>query len=239
MAKGGQVEVLHPRWPAGRTIEQQCAQQAFWTAQGQCTLNMLAHMLTNKVSDQCEILLKPSRGVRTTKEIQAGELALLPEGKVLFYPEDKKAAALSAGAVRVDFDPASSHGRSRPDATDGLVAVAPRAGMDSASPWWFVSTTKEPSEANVELIMYKVTSVAACDPVSSLVPKGRIAQSAARGLVADDAFTTSVSLPLLVNPGALAAGTLLKRYAPKKQEDPKDPKAITPAQVAKRAKLSG
>ena len=45
----------------------------------------------------------------------------------------------------------------------------------------------------------------------------------------------------MVNVCALAAGTVLKRYMPSQQGEPedKDPKAITVAHVAKRAKLSG
>ena len=57
------------------------------------------------------------------------------------------------------------------------------------------------------------------------------------GLVAEDVRSTSVLVPVLVNTCALVAGTVLKRFA-ERPEKPKDPKAITAAHVAKRAKLS-
>ena len=61
------LEVPHPRWPTGRIMDQRVIHQAYWTSQGQCALGMLAHSLKNKVSDQCEILLKPSRSVRVKR----------------------------------------------------------------------------------------------------------------------------------------------------------------------------
>ena len=61
----------------------------------------------------------------------------------------------------------------------------------------------------------------------------------AAGLVTEDVRSSSVLVPVLVNKCALAAGTVLKRFAPPKPEKARDPKAITVAHVAKRAKLSG
>ena len=110
--------------------------------------------------------------------------------------------------------------------------------MESASPWWFVTTTKEASEANVEIVSYKVTNVAGVDPVSS---SSSIALAAGADLVTQEVCSTWVHVPVMVNVCALAAGTVLKRYMPSRQgeTETKDPKAITVAHVAKRAKLSG
>ena len=88
-SKAGSVEVLHPKWLEGRILEQKAARQAFCAAQSQCAMGMLALSLTNRVSDQCEILLKQFKGVRAAKDVQAGGLALLPEGKVVYYPADR------------------------------------------------------------------------------------------------------------------------------------------------------
>ena len=109
--------------------------------------------------------------------------------------------------------------------------------MESASPWWFVTTTKEASEANVEIVSYKVTNVAGVDPVTS---SSKIALAAGADIVTEEVCSTCVHVPVMVNVCALAAGTVLKRYMPsnKEQED-KEPKAMTVAQVAKRARLSG
>ena len=52
-------------------------------------LHVLSTMLVNEVSDQCDVIAKPSRGVRLKTEVKAGGLALLPEGKVVFYQEEK------------------------------------------------------------------------------------------------------------------------------------------------------
>ena len=90
VAKPGNLEVFHPKWPEGRILEQTAARRAFYAAQGQCAIGMLALSLTNRVSDQCDILLKPVKVVRAKKEVPAGGLALLPEGKVVYYPGDKK-----------------------------------------------------------------------------------------------------------------------------------------------------
>ena len=59
------------------------------------------------------------------------------------------------------------------------------------------------------------------------------------GLVTQDVRSTTVLVPVLVNKCALAAGTVLKRFAPSRQVKASDPKAITAAHVAKKAKLSG
>ena len=95
----------------------------------------------------------------------------------------------------------------------------------------------------MEIQQYKVTNVAACDVMSmsegqEVRIQKRLAHAGARGILADDALTTSIVLPLLVNTSALAAGTMLKRYTPKTEAKEKEPKAITSALVAKRMKLS-
>ena len=59
------------------------------------------------------------------------------------------------------------------------------------------------------------------------------------GLVTQDVRSTSVLVPVLVNKCALAAGTVLKRHRATAAVKASDPKAITAAHVAKRAKLSG
>ena len=71
-------------------------------ALGQGALGTLAHSLTNEVWDQCDIVLRPTRCVRLKKNVKLGELAMLPEGKVVFYPAEKTSAALGAGAVHLE-----------------------------------------------------------------------------------------------------------------------------------------
>ena len=230
LSKGSQEEVLHPKWPSGRMILGPSVQQAYWVALGQGALCTLANSLTNKVSDQCDILLKPSRGVRLKEDVKLGGLALLPEGKVMFYSADKASAALEAGAVALEMEMETGVGGSA-----GVVAVAPAVAMQTASPWWFVSTTKEASEANVEVVFFKVTNVAGVDPVQRI----GIAPSMVSGLVTEDVRSTRVQVPVLVNLCALAAGTVLRRFVPSRKCAAKDPKAITVASVAKKAKLSG
>ena len=105
---------------------------------------------------------------------------------MVYYPQEKREAALTAGAVVLDFDPAPRGFGA--DGAEGLVAVAPAGGMEYASPWWLVQTTREASEANVEILQHKVTSVAACDVVSmSAGPEARIkkrlAHAGARGIL--------------------------------------------------------
>ena len=124
---------------------------------------------------------------------------------------------------------------SDPGGGDGVVAVAPTTSMQCASPWWFVTTTKEASEANVEVVFFQVSNVAGVDPVK----RTGTTPSMVGGLVIEDVRTTLVRVPVLVNLCALAAGTVLKRHGPKREQPEKDPKAITVNQVAKRAKLSG
>ena len=126
---------------------------------------------------------------------------------------------------------------------DGVLAVAPASGMDTASPWWYVGRTSLASEANVEIVTYRVVLMGAADPldlqadpVASLVPNNRLAITAAQGLVAAEAIQVSVLVPLLVNPRALAAGASLKRYVERQEVGTKAPQAITAAHVAKRAK---
>ena len=148
-SKSSQAEVSHPRWPSGRVIDQEQTRHAYWVALGQGALCTLAASLTNEVSNQCDILLKPSRCVRLKEEVKAGGLALLPEGKVVFYPAEKTTAALGAGAVHLQLGV-----KDGPSGSDGAVAVAPAQSMESASPWWFVTTTKEASEANVEIVSF-------------------------------------------------------------------------------------
>ena len=63
--------------------------------------------------------------------------------------------------------------------------------------------------------------------------------TAVGGLLTADVQSSWVHVPVLVNKCALAAGTVLKRFVPPRQVEAKDPKAITVAHVAKRAKLSG
>ena len=52
-------------------------------------LHVLGELVGVRVSDQCDILLKPSRMLRITKDLAAGELALIAEGKVVAYPDDE------------------------------------------------------------------------------------------------------------------------------------------------------
>ena len=153
---------------------------------------------------------------------------MLPEGKVVFYSAEKASAALGAGAVRLELEVESGLG-------GGVVAVAPVSSMQSASPWWFVTDTKEASEANVAEVFFKVSNVAGVDPVTL----GSKISALSAGLVTQDVRSTTVLVPVLVNKCALAAGTVLKRFAPPRQVKASDPKAITAAHVAKRAKLSG
>ena len=58
MSKSSHVEVLHPRWPAGRIVDQNGFRQAFWVAQGQCDVSMLRQLrsgFAQAVTDQrCE-----------------------------------------------------------------------------------------------------------------------------------------------------------------------------------------
>ena len=75
---------MHPRWPTGRVIRKPEMQLAYWAALGQGALHTLADALTNKVFDQREILRRPTRCVRLKVDVKVGELALLPEGKVIF-----------------------------------------------------------------------------------------------------------------------------------------------------------
>ena len=103
LGKGSRAEVSHPRWPSERLIDQKHVRQAYWVALGQGALCTLAHPLTNEVSDQCDILLRPSRCVRLKKDVKLGELALLPEGRVVFYPAEKTLAAPGAGAVHLEL----------------------------------------------------------------------------------------------------------------------------------------
>ena len=153
---------------------------------------------------------------------------MLPEGKVVVYTAEKVSNALGAGAVRLEV------GVERcPDGTGDVVTVSPALGMHGACPWWFVTDTKVASEANVAEVIFKVANVAGVDPVKH----GGGISALAAGLVAEDVRSTSVLVPILVNTCALAAGTVLKRFAVR-TEKPKDPKAITAAQVAKRARLS-
>ena len=154
----------------------------------------------------------------------------MPEGKVVFYSAEKAETALGTGAVRLELGLESG-----PDGSGAAVAVAPAASMQSASPWWFVTDTKEASEANVAEVLFKVTNVAGVDPVAL----GSGISALAAGLVTEDVRSSSVLVPVVVNKCALAAGTVLKRFAPPKPEKARDPKAITVAHVAKRAKLSG
>ena len=227
--KAGEVEVVHPRWPSGRCLEQRSVQQTLWAALGQCALHSLSASLTNSVSDQCEMLLKPQRCVRLKVDVAPGALALLPEGKVMFYPKEKAAAQLKSGAVELKLGGNKTSG---PSGEEGMVAVPLHGGMESAAPWWFVSITREASDANVELVTYRVNQCGACDPM------GPNASMPRTGLAAEEALTTWVNVPVLVNRMALAAGTVLKRFVPKAQDEPKDPKAITVSQVAKRARLN-
>ena len=203
LGKAGEVEVLHPRWPAGRRLQQKSVQQTLWAALGQGALHTLSASLTNSVSDQCEMLLKPQRCVRLKVGVAAGALALLPEGKVVYYPKDKATQALRSGAVELSIGGDSASG---PRGEEGVVAVALNGGMETAAPWWFVTITRVASEANVELVNYRVTQCGACDPVgvNASVPK--------RGLAAEDAKSSWVSVPVLVNRNALVAGTILKRF---------------------------
>ena len=155
---------------------------------------------------------------------------MLPEGAVKFYPADKKADALEA-SVAV-FELPMDNG---PDRTGGLVAVAPSSSMKCTCPWWFVTPTKEASEANVEVVFFQVSNVVGVDPV------GRVGMPASvvGGLVSEEVLNTNVRVPVLVNLCALSAGTVLKRHVPSRQRQTREPKAITVGQVAKRAKLSG
>ena len=230
LSKGTRVEVLHPRWPTGRVIHKPEVQQAYWTALGQCAVHTLSKALTNKVSDQCDILLKPSRGVRLKVDVKQGELALLPEGKVVYYAADKASGALGAGAVRLELGVESGF----EEASGAAVAVAPASSMQSASPWWFVEETRDISEANISEIRFKVSNVAGVDPVSVLPGTFSFMEK----VLADDVHGTVVFVPVLVNKWALAAGTVLKRFVPPRQVEAKDPKAITVAHLAKKAKLS-
>ena len=104
------------------------------------------------------------------------------KGKVVYYPADRKQAALAAGAVRLDLDPTPF------GLGDGVLAIAPASGMDAASPWWYVNTTKLATEANVEIVIYRVVLMGAADPlnlqadpVAPLVPNSRLARTAADG----------------------------------------------------------
>ena len=155
---------------------------------------------------------------------------MLPEGKVMFYSADKAETVLEAGAVALELQMEKG-----PGGSDGVVAVAPASSMQCASPWWFVTTTKEASEANVEVVFFQVSNVAGVDPVS----RAGMTPSMVGGLVTEDVRSTRVRVPVLVNLCALAAGTVLKRHVPSRPRPAKDPKAITVNQVAKRAKLTG
>lgn len=87
----------------------------------------------------------------------------------------------------------------------------------------------------MEVVFFKVTNVAGVDPVQRI----GIAPSMVSGLVTEDVRSTRVQVPVLVNLCALAAGTVLRRFVPSRKGAAKDPKAITVASVAKKAKLSG
>ena len=228
LGKAGEIEVLHPSWPSGQCLKHVSVSQALWVGMGQCALHTLAASLTNSVSDQCEILLKPQRCVRLKQSVAAGAMALLPEGKAVYYTKEKATHALKSGAVELHLGVHTG-----PSGSEGVVAVQPLSGMDSAAPWWFVTTTREASEANVDLVTYRVSQVGGCDPVgkNQALPKD--------GLAAEAAKTFWVEVPVLVNKTALEAGAVLRRYVPRGPEEPKDPKAITVSQVAKRARLTG
>ena len=81
VSKGTKQEVSHPRWPTGRVIQKPEMQQAYWAALGQGALHTLADALTNKVFDQCEILLRPTRCVRLKVDVKVGEFGLVARGK--------------------------------------------------------------------------------------------------------------------------------------------------------------
>ena len=175
-------------------------------------------------------MLKPSRCVRLKVDVKVGELALFPEGKVVFYSPEKASAALGAGAVRLELGVESG-----PDGSGAAVAVAPGGSMQSASPWWFVTGTKEVSEANVAAVFFKVTNVAGVDPVTL----GSSISALTKGLVTEEVRSTSVVVPVFgeqVRPRGRDCPEAHRAIAAGKGQVAK---AITVAHVAKRAKLSG
>ena len=163
----------------------------------------ISHVHENEVSSQCEVIVKPSRCVRLKTSVKAGELALLPEGRVVVYGPDKRDAMLATGVVELDLQMLGG-----PERGASLVAVAPAHGMESACPWWFATTTKEADEANVKICSYKATMMGGVDPV----PQDGVASTTSDAIVAVKIVSSFAVAPALVGTTALEAGTVLKRY---------------------------
>ena len=251
-AKASDKKVKHSLWPASRACLSVAAGETFMRARVFHALEVLCRALGDRVCEQVDVFVKPSRSVVSKLDIPKGHLVLAPDTvKIAVVALGE---TIPAGHLEVIVS-------TPPVGFKGTPCLVPAASGEGVAPYAFVDLTTDAASCNMTLMYYKVQLIGGADPVAS--SRNSIAQSCSGAISkatgappassapvlahalarevaqasADVSISSAVYLPVLVNSIPLRQGDLLKALrdaAPQKRP----PAPIMVSAVAKKAKLA-
>jgi len=233
-------EILE-KWGLSRVFRTDFGEQVRRRAEVLTALANLASLQKCSAENFLDIHLKPTKKVVVKREASAGQILLLPETLDIRVelPDGPKFAKLGAtvtgfnaeGLIEVSLEPPPK----------GRFYLGPAVALDKMGPLWFVRTTADRAEANLEWGAFEVQSLSGVDFIEgasgtkpAVVVTNRLKskkglETAERG-VAD----RLVRIPVLMNPKKLKAGEELLAFRPTAPKRDKEMAAITYASLAKR-----
>ena len=133
------LKVKHESWPASRAWQSPDCVNAFVKARVLCALEVLCRVVGDKISDQVDVFVKPTKNVVSKLDIPKGELVIILEGnKVVII---KKGEAIPHGHFEVVC-------MDSPPGFEDQACLVPSSG-DGVSPWCFVDQRALANQVNM------------------------------------------------------------------------------------------
>ena len=153
--------VIHHRWPNYRLVRSPAILEQFVRARVWIALESLSASLSEPVVDLVDVLVRPAKSVRAKQNMQLGALVIAPEASGLKVLEGDAAVAEAKkpASVEVYID-------APPAGFDGRVFLTGSAGGDYVAPYWFLEQTPSKDDANMSIMLYKVSMGVGSDPVA-------------------------------------------------------------------------
>ena len=163
MPRGGNKAFPHPGWPAQRTSNHEKTKKANAESQALCALEVLTETMGYQLEELVDVFVQDRKvSVRAKKELQIGELVLVPETwSVKILKREANSLPLE-GTVEIFFNDEAGWENHR-------VLLTGQTNSDMVSPFWCLERTTDDREVSMITVLMRVQLCGGPDAVSKTV----------------------------------------------------------------------